>query len=83
MPKYTEEDLVYIHLLRAEMGNPWVEAKPRIIARLPEGYAADLLDKFVDDRPDPGIHTNAYGVEPRFYPHRTSGRLLEFYRSKE
>ncbi len=83
MPDYTETDLTYIRLLRAEMGNPWVEAKPRILARLPEDLSADLIGKFVDERPEPGIYTNEYGVEPRFYPHRTSGRLLEFYRSKE
>jgi len=79
--KYTEEDLVYVRLLRHEIGNLWSDAKPRIISRLPEGYSADLIPKFVDERAEPGIHINAWGIEPKFFPHRSSGRLLEFYRS--
>lgn len=79
--KYTEDDLVYVRLIRKEIGTLWSEAKPRVIAALPEGYSSDLIDKFVDERPEPGIHINKYGLEPKFYPHRTSGYLLEFYRS--
>lgn len=78
---YTEEDLVYVRLLRTEIGSLWAEAKPRIIKKLPEGFDAGLIGKFVDERPEPGIYINEYGIEPRFYPHRVSGRLLEFYRS--
>ena len=83
MPKYTEEDLVYIRLLRRKMGEPWEEAKAWIIEQLPEGFDPEQIAKYVDERPEPGIHINAWGIEPRFYPHRTSKRLLEFYRSIE
>ena len=79
--KYDDRDMVYIHLLRREMGNLWADAKPRIIADLPPGYDSETLAKYVDDRDEPGIHINAYGIEPRFYAHRSSKRLLEFYRS--
>jgi len=79
--KYTEEDLVYVRLIRHEIGVLWPEAKARIIEKLPEGFDPGLIGKFVDERPEPGIYINEYGIEPRFYPHRVSGRLLEFYRS--
>ncbi|TXF86657.1 hypothetical protein FUA23_19325 [Neolewinella aurantiaca] len=78
---YTEEDLVYVRLIRREIGNLWSEARQRVIDNLPEGSDPELIGKYVDERPEPGIYINEYGVEPRFYPHRTSGRLLEFYRS--
>ncbi len=78
---YTEDDLVYVHLIRREIGAPWSEARQRVIDGLPEGFDPELIGKFVDERPNPGIYINEYGIEPRFYPHRTSGRLLEFYRS--
>ena len=79
---YTEEDLRYVRIIRREVGAPWAEARPRIVARLEaEGLDPALIPKFVDERDSPGIHVNEYGLEPRFYPHRTSKRLLEFYRS--
>lgn len=78
---YTERDLVYVRLIRHEIGTPWVEARVRVIEKLPEGFEPGLIGKFVDERPEPGIYINEYGIEPRFYPHRVSGRLLEFYRS--
>lgn len=83
MRHYSKKDLVYIHLLRTQLGEPWDKAKAYILAHLPEDCEPELLEKFVDDRPEPGIHINRFGVEPRFYPHRKSRRLLEFYRSKE
>lgn len=79
--QYTEDDLVYVRIIRGQVGKPWEEARPAIVERLPEGYSEELLPKFIDTRPNPGIHINAWGLEPRFYTHRTSGRLLEFYRS--
>ena len=78
----TETDLLFIRLLRRELGAPWDEARTRILAALPEGTDGDLLRKYVDDSPTPCIHINDFGVEPRFYAHRTSRRLLEFYPSK-
>ncbi len=81
MPKYAPDDLVIIRQLRAHMGEVWAEARPRIEAALPEHIDPALIGKWVDERPEPGIYINQFGVEPRFYPHRTSGRLLEFYRS--
>ncbi|MBC6993220.1 hypothetical protein QWY85_13775 [Neolewinella lacunae] len=83
MEQPSEEDLVYIRLLRKQLGQEWHLAREKVIAALPEGYDPEYIAKFVDDRPDPGIHINPYGVEPRFYPHRVTRRLLEFYRSKE
>jgi hypothetical protein len=77
-----ETDLFLVRLLRGYMGEVWEEVKPRIVAELPEHIDPALLDKFVDESVRPGIHLNAYGVEPRFYAHRDSRRLLEFYRSK-
>ncbi|MEM9528359.1 MAG: hypothetical protein AAGA31_17230 [Bacteroidota bacterium] len=82
MPKYTDADLAVIRLLRQQMGEPWETAKAAIIDQLPPGIDSDILGKFVDDSERPSIHINAYGVEPRFYAHRTSRRLLEFYPSK-
>ncbi|MEM9258936.1 MAG: hypothetical protein AAGA62_04760 [Bacteroidota bacterium] len=82
MPKYTDADLVIIRLLRRHMGQPWETAKAAIIDQLPSGTNPDILGKFVDDSERPRIHINAFGVEPRFYAHRTSRRLLEFYPSK-
>jgi hypothetical protein len=83
MPKanYTEEDLVYVRLIRSQIGHEWHLAKPWIIERLPESADPALIAKYVDERPSPGIHINKWGIEPRFYPHRKSKRLLEFYRS--
>lgn len=78
----TAIDQLFIRLLRKHLGQLWQVAKPEIIAALPAGVDASLLDKYVDDSPSPSISVNAYGVEPRFYAHRISGRLLEFYRSK-
>lgn len=82
MPQYSETDLAIIHLLRRHMGEPWATAKTAIIEQLPAGTDPAILGKFVDDSERPAIHINAYGVEPRFYAHRTSRRLLEFYPSK-
>ena len=79
---YTETDRRYLRIIRSRLGDPWEEARPRIVAELNrQGLDPDLIPKFVDERDAPGIHINAYGFEPRFYPHRTSKRLLEFYRS--
>jgi hypothetical protein len=78
---YTEADLVYVRLIRPEIGTLWSESRQRVVDNLPEGADPELIEKYVDERPNPGIHINKYGVEPRFYPHRVSGRLLEFYRS--
>jgi|GEM_PF-1964329 len=79
--KYDETDLVYVRLIRPHIGTPWAEAKPKIIAALPEGFDPERIAKYVDERDKPGIYINKYGVEPRFYPHRDSKYLLEFYRS--
>ena len=37
MPKaiYTEEDLVYVRLIRSQIGKEWHEAKAWVIERLP------------------------------------------------
>ena len=79
---YTETDYRYVGIIRRHLGEPWAEARPKIAARLrEENLDSDVIDKFVDERDEPGIHINKYGFEPRFYPHRTSKRLLEFYRS--
>ena len=80
MPEYTETDDLYIRIIRSQLGEEWSVAKPRILARLPEGMDPERIGKYVDERDEPGIHINEWGVEPRFYPHRTSKRLLEFYR---
>lgn len=77
-----EVDQLYIRLLRKHLGQLWEEAKPKIIAALPPEADASLLAKYVDDSASPTISVNKYGVEPRFYTHRHSRRLLEFYRSK-
>ncbi len=75
-------DQLFIRLLRRHLGQVWQEVKPQIIAALPAEVDAALLEKYVDDSASPSVSVNAYGVEPRFYAHRVSGRLLEFYRSK-
>jgi len=79
----TELDLLFIRLLRKFLGKPWDQAKSAILESLPEGVDPKLIAKYVDDSEHPSINENAYGVEPRFYAHRTSRRLLEFYPSKE
>ena len=81
MPTYAPDDLVIIRLLRQYMGEEWHLVRPKIVAALPDHIDPELIEKWVDERPTPGIHINRFGVEPRFYPHRVSGRLLEFYRS--
>ncbi|MEL6276322.1 MAG: hypothetical protein AAFQ37_02650 [Bacteroidota bacterium] len=85
MPNHSEAelDLIFIRLLRKHLGQPWEKAKVEILAALPEGIDPTLLAKYVDDSPQPSVNINAYGVEPRFYAHRTSRRLLEFYPSKK
>lgn len=80
MPQLTEEDKEYIRIIRSQLGEEWPEARERILARLPEHLDPEQLGKYVDEREEPGIHINEWGVEPRFYPHRVSNRLLEFYR---
>ncbi|PPK88103.1 hypothetical protein CLV84_1067 [Neolewinella xylanilytica] len=80
MANYTEEDRELIRLIRSELGAEWPAAKARILERLPAGVDPELIGKFVDEREEPGIYVNEWGVEPRFYPHRDSKRLLEFYR---
>lgn len=77
-----ELDNLFIGLLRRHVGQEWHLAKPKIIAALPEDVDPALLAKFVDESDRPHIHLNDYGVEPRFYAHRISRRLLEFYPSK-
>ncbi len=79
MPQFTEEDRIFIRLIRSHMGEEWSVAKPYILAHLPAGIDPALLAKYVDEREEPGIHINAWGVEPLFYAHRDSRRLLEFY----
>ena len=80
MQDYTEKDREYIRIIRSQLGEKWEDARPRILERLPEGFDPEEIAKYVDYRDDPGIHINAWGFEPRFYTHRTSKRLLEFYR---
>ncbi|NJB84379.1 hypothetical protein GGR26_000124 [Lewinella marina] len=75
----TEEDRDFIRIIRSQLGEEWSVARERILARLPDHLDPDLLGKYVDERAEPGIHINKWGVEPRFYPHRASKRLLEFY----
>jgi hypothetical protein len=75
-------DLYFIRLIRPHLGEVWDEVKPKLLAKMPPEVDPDLLAKYVDDSPRPSIHLNSFGVEPRFYAHRTSRRLLEFYRSK-
>ncbi|SER37138.1 hypothetical protein [Neolewinella agarilytica] len=84
MPKYIpdETDIIFIRLLRRHIGAEWSVAKAAILKQLPEGIDPERLSKYVDDSDHPHIHINAYGVEPRFYAHRTSKRLLEFYPTK-
>lgn len=84
MPRYIpdETDIQFIRLLRKHMGSEWSVAKAAIIDSLPDGLNPDQLAKYVDDSDNPHIHINAFGVEPRFYAHRTSRRLLEFYPTK-
>lgn len=77
-----ETDLFLIRLLRAQIGKVWDDVKPAVIDALPDHVDPALLAKFVDESGRPHIHLNAYGVEPRFYAHRDSRRLLEFYPSK-
>ena len=80
MPAYDEKDREIIRLIRSQLGEEWSVARARILEQLPDNYDPNELGKFIDDRDEPGIHINAWGVEPRFYPHRHSKRLLEFYR---
>ena len=79
MPLQTEEDRIYTRLIRSQLGQKWEDAKPYILSRLPAGADPDLVAKYVDERAEPGIHINEWGVEPLFYAHRDSRRLLEFY----
>lgn len=79
---YTAEDIRYVRHLRTLIGKHWPTARPALAEILrAEGLDPNLIPKFVDERPEPGIHINEWGMEPRFYPHRTSKYLLEFYRS--
>ncbi|THH35576.1 hypothetical protein [Neolewinella litorea] len=80
MQQYTEEDRDFIRIIRSQLGEEWTVARERILASLPDHLDPEKLGKYVDERDEPGIHINEWGVEPRFYPHRTSNRLLEFYR---
>ncbi|MCP9234793.1 hypothetical protein [Lewinella sp. JB7] len=79
MPEHTENDQIFIRLLRSQLGQEWTLAKAHILAQLPEHVDPAELGKYVDESAEPGIHINAWGVEPRFYAHRNSRRLLEFY----
>jgi hypothetical protein len=79
MPK-TDQDQDYIRLIRARLGEVWPQAKAEILATLPDHLDAADIGKYVDERDEPGIHTNEWGVVPYFYAHRDSKRLLEFYR---
>ncbi len=78
----TTIDTLFIRLLRKQLGQIWEEAKPQIEAALPAEVDASWLARYVDDSDSPSISVNAFGVEPRFYAHRSSRRLLEFYKSK-
>ncbi|MEM6878040.1 MAG: hypothetical protein AAF544_05755 [Bacteroidota bacterium] len=82
MDTSNENDIILIRIIRSQIGRPWTEAKDNILNRLPEHIDPGIIDKFIDQRDNPGIYINAYGVEPRFYLHRISKRLLEFYPSK-
>ncbi|NJC26760.1 hypothetical protein [Neolewinella antarctica] len=75
-------DLIFTRAIRPSIGEEWHVAKPRIIARLPAEVDAALLDRYVDDSASPSINLNSYGVEPGFFAHRDTKRLLEFYRSR-
>jgi hypothetical protein len=77
-----EVDLIFVRAIRPSIGEEWHLAKARIIARLPEEVDAALLDRYLDDSASPSVNLNRYGVEPRFFAHRSSKRVLEFYRSK-
>ena len=79
----SETDQMLIRLIRKQLGQEWSVAEPRILEALPTGLDPRLIKKFVDLSENPGIHINAFGVEPRFYAHRTSRRLLEFYPSQK
>ena len=81
-PTDPDLDALFVGLLRRHVGQEWDSAKAKIIAALPEGVDPALLARYVDDSERPTISKNAYGVEPRFYAHRESRRLLEFYPSK-
>jgi hypothetical protein len=83
-PPFEDTDLddLFIGLLRRHVGQEWDSAKAKILAALPEDVDPSLLAKYVDDSARPTIDKNEYGVEPRFYAHRQSRRLLEFYPSK-
>lgn len=75
-------DRYFIRLIRPQLGEVWDEVKPKLIAQMPPEVDPGLLAKYVDESPRPSIHINSFGVEPRFYAHRNSRRLLEFYPSK-
>ncbi|MBB4080355.1 hypothetical protein GGR28_002989 [Lewinella aquimaris] len=79
MSDHTENDLIFIRLLRSQLGQEWSVAKPYILEQLPPHIDPKELGKYVDESDSPGIHINEWGVEPRFYAHRDSRRLLEFY----
>ena len=82
MPRPSETDYQFIRAIRPSLGEEWSVAKERILARLPEELDPKEVARYVDTSANPTISLNAYGVEPRFYTHRTSRRLLEFYPSK-
>jgi len=79
MTDQKEIDLLFTRAIRPHIGEEWHLAKPKIIAKLPEGTDPSLIARYVDDSDQPSVNLNAYGVEPRFYAHRDSKRLLEFY----
>ena len=79
---YTEQDIRYLRHLRPFIGTHWPDSRAKLVVKLEaDGLDPDLISKFVDERDEPGIHINGWGMEPRFYPHRDSKYLLEFYRS--
>ncbi|MEM8582630.1 MAG: hypothetical protein AAGF87_00105 [Bacteroidota bacterium] len=82
MSSFDDKDILIIRIIRSQIGKRWIEAKEHIINQLPEDSEPEIIDKFIDRRDEPGIYINEYGVEPRFYLHRSSKRLLEFYPSK-
>lgn len=82
MTSQQEIDYRFVRLLRPYLGEDWPKAKAKILANMPSDLDPTLLARYVDESDRPSVNVNSYGVEPRFYAHRNSKRLLEFYPSK-
>lgn len=76
-----ETTLIFFRTIRPFMAMEWHLARPLIIAALPDTVDPDTLDRYIDDSDRPSVSINKYGVEPKFFVHKDSKRLLEFYRS--